>query len=1244
MGSRLWSFLTTDIRELISLETVDSSKDVAEAVLGLADVLETEGPNIQKLAPVLTQLNSLLDALNSPLGRIAEASLPFISIGTGLLRFYIEKTKKEPTIAQSVALISQAAYLETVKSFLNQPKLKSWLTKVGSQPSSELVKQKLKQLDSIELGDIEARQALLYFHESKLAKAYGEVLTTRLIDLGVKSAVATKISDKLARETNRIMMPVLVDNSGSVKKLVEWHRIGGDAVLEKYISIDTYLEECIAPRPHESVFAENFSYKDIYVPLKAQPLEKDRESNKDQKLVTLEQWAQELINNSKYSDKVIFIQGGPGRGKSVFCRMFADWVRRHEHPRWTPILIRLRDITVLSKDFEETLSKAIDRDFTRTDAGWLTDRNVNFLFLLDGFDELLMEGRTSGGLDQFLEQVGRFQERCAHNSEKGHRVLITGRTFALQSIESRLPHNLVRLNILAMDDELQAKWFHHWSKIIGSDKRNLSEALKDSRLPDRVRKLAQEPLILYLLAAMYRDGRLRLEMFEGMGSSSAKILIYDHTVDWILTKQRADGFHTNTKNQAITTNRELNSDITELAPEHLRRILQEAGLCVAQSGMEFANIQIVEDRLTQDRAVKAFLEAAQRQLETDDTPLRNALATFYLQPGRQGEGSIEFIHKSFGEFLCAERIVQSLVNISQPGHNQEYGIEDSIFHWTMYDLLGCPILTQEIVEYLIALLIQHPDFQAKRLYTRLYDFYWRWSDGEFIDAPPENLPQRKMKLLQTRTTERIEVLGQRQVDIYVGLNVIILLLELHRYGKSLIEGEIAKQSGELNNSLKFHPCSLPSKKCFSKKKLARILISSLHTIPGSFSNVLGPFLSNIDCSQADLSCIGFRELRFSAANFNDATLEGTNFSSAMMHESSFRKTRLFKANLDNANLYSADLSHATISRACCFMANFRTSNLSHAILEQSLLSGADLSQTNLQNVNFNRATLHSADLSHSNLDNASLEKTDLFAADLSSSSIQNTNCRNANFQGGFLLDTNFKNTNLMGASFRQAHLVGANFCGANLETVDFYGANLDSILWDDSTNWGNITGLENAENVSQDILSKIGIESPSNKETKQGNTTYFLLRNNKKILVLDDHKAVLAGTLSVLAEQYPDYILLSASNVQEANYLFADHQPFLFVTDLSHPKSSGDRAQTNHGLDHLKRIMTQYPKQNIVVQSAQVRSLVRLHSLIQNHLGGFGIADKALTSDKMLSVVKCVLEGRKNLGRLGEDWKKINAE
>lgn len=355
MGSRLWKFLTTDIRELASQDAVEDTADAAEAVLELAEVLQEEGPKLAQLAPLVSQLDSLLDALNSPLAAIAGAALPFLPIATGLLKFYRDTTKKEPTVAQSVALVSQAAYLETVKTFLAEPKVKVWLDKVGDRPGSGLIKQRRKNLDEWTLDDTEARRALLYFHESKLAVAYGEVLTARLVELGLKDAQAIKVADKLARQTNHMMMPALVQCSDSVKALVDWCRIGGKEDFEKYVSIDTYLEEVIAPKPHEKVFAESFTFNDIYVPLKAQALTRAGQHDKAQEPIVLERWVQLLLNDDQKKDQVMFVQGGPGRGKSVFCRMLADRARRHEHPRWTPILIRLRDVSLLSRDFEETL-------------------------------------------------------------------------------------------------------------------------------------------------------------------------------------------------------------------------------------------------------------------------------------------------------------------------------------------------------------------------------------------------------------------------------------------------------------------------------------------------------------------------------------------------------------------------------------------------------------------------------------------------------------------------------------------------------------------------------------------------------------------------------------------------------------------------------------------------------------------------------------------------------------------------
>lgn len=132
----------TIFKSLFSTETVEGTAEIAKATFGLADALEK--PEIRKLAPLIQQGGSLLEVLNSPLAELAESTLPFVKIATGLLKFALKVTKKEPTLAQTIALVSQAAYLESFKArFLALPKAQEWLKKIGNRPASALVTQQL---------------------------------------------------------------------------------------------------------------------------------------------------------------------------------------------------------------------------------------------------------------------------------------------------------------------------------------------------------------------------------------------------------------------------------------------------------------------------------------------------------------------------------------------------------------------------------------------------------------------------------------------------------------------------------------------------------------------------------------------------------------------------------------------------------------------------------------------------------------------------------------------------------------------------------------------------------------------------------------------------------------------------------------------------------------------------------------------------------------------------------------------
>ena len=217
---------------------------------------------------------------------------------------------------------------------------------------------------------------------------------------------------------------------------------------------------------------------------------------------------------------------------------------------------------------------------------------------------------------------------------------MTGRPLALQGI-SYLPGNLHRIEIEPVDKALQKVWLSKWQEIIKSPSEieAFQQFLQAKNCPDSVKELAQEPLLLYLLAAMHRDQEVNIDDFQNTDALDSKTTIYEKSLDWVLTKQR---------NQQ--TYRNVQFDITGLDENCLRRILEEAGSCIVQSGGEYVQLEMIESRLEKE---DTQLIQQLKQQKSGEKTLSTALAAFYLRQSHQG-GSVEFYHKSFSEFLCAK--------------------------------------------------------------------------------------------------------------------------------------------------------------------------------------------------------------------------------------------------------------------------------------------------------------------------------------------------------------------------------------------------------------------------------------------------------------------------------------------------------------------------------------------------------------------------------------------------------------
>jgi uncharacterized protein YjbI with pentapeptide repeats len=986
---KIWKTLTTDHRQLLRGQhdfVVDSVDSINAAISSVVAVVGLTGAAINPTIPVVA------------------AGIGLAQIAVRWHKRFKNKPQQERSFSDYVQLAAVLAYCTSFDKCLNASEV---LTRINlNSVVSEEFKQQIKELAESSLDEQEARKTMSGFPGSNLAEKFNHLLLTYLQQVGLTEGEAQTLTHRVAWSTPRYISQALAEAKDDLKVLAERYRDRWQKDLDKYDNIDAYLEEKVASKPEEKVFDEDFKFKDIYVPLKAKPLDQNGKLIEDAEAFDLETWAKDLLADENKQNRVMFVEAGPGRGKSVFCRMFADWVRQHLHPIWTPVLIRLRDIPTLQKSFRETLKNAVNAGFA-SDDGWLMDRNTRYLFFLDGFDELLMEGRSSDGLEQFLRQVGQFQRDCQQSSEMGHGVLITGRTLALQGIERQMPDNLERVEIQIMDDGLQQQWLSKWEAQFGAEKTSaFQHFLQDECCPENVKsELSREPLLLYLLAAMHRDKILKVEDFQGTNSTQAKILIYNKTVNWVLTDQRSE---------------KLNRDLTELETEDLRRILTEAGLCVVQSGGECASVAMIEERLKAHDSAKKFLEEAQKRI---DDPLRNALAVFYLQQGTK-EGSVEFVHKSFGEFLCAERLKESLEEWTEPGKKgRGFNTQDSQMYWEIYDLLGYGPLTGEIVEYLMGLLTtpagpgKESLFRPVELFQRLEKFYQRWCDGEFIDMLPESLPQKKMGLLRDQL--KTQDLGQRQIDIYAGLNVMILLLELHRYGQ---------EKDEFKDKMVFYPCGKPNAegRLDDASRLLRLIGYSCCVGDSGFVQTVGRFLSGVSLSRADLSGANLSGAELFGANLSGANLSGANLSGAELFGANLSGAELFGANLSGAELFGANLSGAKL-----FDANLSEANLSDAYLSNAYLSGANL----------NGADLSGADLSYADLSGADLGRAYLSGA------------------------------NLSGADLSGANLGGAYLIGAYLGD-----RTLGDVKWNENTTWENVRGLDTAVDVPEALRRELEMQ------------------------------------------------------------------------------------------------------------------------------------------------------------------------
>ncbi|MEA5596050.1 response regulator transcription factor [Rivularia sp. UHCC 0363] len=131
----------------------------------------------------------------------------------------------------------------------------------------------------------------------------------------------------------------------------------------------------------------------------------------------------------------------------------------------------------------------------------------------------------------------------------------------------------------------------------------------------------------------------------------------------------------------------------------------------------------------------------------------------------------------------------------------------------------------------------------------------------------------------------------------------------------------------------------------------------------------------------------------------------------------------------------------------------------------------------------------------------------------------------------------------------------------------------------------------------------------------------------RKILLIDNHELCLYGIFNILSSTYPNVEIITAKTAENALNQISTFKPDLLIMDIYISHQSGRNANVETGMQMLKQIVQHYPQLNIVIQSAHIKTLVRMKYEIDSHCGGFTVVDKSETVEEMLTRIRWALQG-----------------
>ncbi|NCS00933.1 MAG: hypothetical protein GPJ06_01585 [Microcystis aeruginosa G13-11] len=737
----------------------------------------------------------------------------------------------------------------------------------------------------------------------------------------------------------------------------------------------------------EPIFWETFSLKQIYVPLrgfyeeeeiKATPdTDYHREPSCKRIVIKLQEQLETWLEAAKSDDAIRLLTGGPGSGKSSFCKVFAAQQARLEKQVLYIPLHRLS----FSTDLVTAVKTFVQHDgFLPENPLEPSDQDLQLLIIFDGLDELSMQGKIAQEVaHNFINEV-REQVKSFNQNKTRLQVLISGRDVVVQSNKNNFkkPQQIITIlpywvdksdNFSDVDNLLKVDQRHQWWQQYGQAKGKNYAQLPPELSGKNLQEITAQPLLNYLIALTFERGEVQFSQETNLNN------IYKNLLKAVYER----GYEKNSPGHRA---------IEGITEKDFVLILMEIALSCWHGNGRTTTVREIEEHC-ENNGLKNLLKNFQDSFQSDSQgSITRLLTAFYFRESgdlRDSEKTFEFTHKSFGEYLTARRIVDRVKQIhkklqdSENDYDNDYDPRQALIAWAT--LCGPTAIDEYLFSFIVnQMQLQSPD-EVKQ---------WQKTLGHLIEyllvkgMPMEGLKNRpnfQEEMRQARNAEEA------------------LLAVFNACGRVTEE---------------IFPIQWPSPEAFGNW-LARLQGQRIDSKP----MLVLDCLSFLDLQNCLLIC---RDLE--GANLAGAYLEGANLEGASLKRANLERANLDGANLGWAYLEGANLEGANLAGANLEGANLAGANLAGAYLVGAYLAVAFLVQANLDGANLERANLEMAYLEGANLAGAYLEGASLKRAHLKRANLAGANLERANLEMAYLAGANLAGANLAGANFKDANVKG----------------------------------------------------------------------------------------------------------------------------------------------------------------------------------------------------------------------------